>query len=463
MKINRDNYEAYFLDYFEGQLSPDMAEEVLLFVEQNPDLKNMFSDFDQVTLVADQDIVFEKKSSLKKNQVFATSQIDELNYEDYLVGEIEGLLNDEQLASINEFISINPQFEKDRKLFALAHLPAENEIVFEAKESLKQKAIPVGAINADTFETYLARELEADLNPEEKNQLAEFMNFNPHLEKDRNIYKHTILEADTNIVFEDKRSLKQSITPVRRIVYYALSAAASLALMFSVYFLLDRNDIPRNIAERGNVKNTINSTIAEPVIENPDKQVASTIKLPAEKQSIPDPDQNDVIINPSTTDNNTTNNQGRNAMAFVDRRTVESLPSRSAVEITTRSYVDPEFTFIRTSQMYINQNMEFYYNMKLAEQIQYAQVNSKDKNPARTIYDASVGRVTGLFAANKSSSPVEEKKNLSLWTFAELGVQTFNTITSSELELKLQKDDEGKVVSYEIESGLIDFEKEVKK
>jgi len=225
-----------------------------------------------------------------------------------------------------------------------------------------------------------------------------------------------------------------------------------------------RNDIPRNIAERGNVKNKINSTIAEPVIENPDKQIASTIKLPAEKQSIPDPNQNDVIINPSTTDNNTTNNQVRNIMAFVDRRTVESLPSRSAVEITTRSYVDPEFTFIRTSQMYINQNMEFYYIMKLAEQIQYAEVNSKDKNPARTIYDASLGRVTELFAANKSSAPsTEEKKNLSLWTFAELGVQTFNTITSSELELKLQKDDEGKVVSYGIESGLIDFEKEVKK
>jgi hypothetical protein len=171
MKINRDNYEAYFLDYHEGQLSPEMVEEVLMFVEQHPDLKSVLDEFEAVSLVAPQDIVFEKKSSLKKNQVFATSQVNELNYEEYLLGETEGLLNAEQLASINEFISINPQFEKDRRLYALAHLAVEDEIVFEAKESLKQKAIPVGSINADTYETYMARELEGDLNQDEKIQL----------------------------------------------------------------------------------------------------------------------------------------------------------------------------------------------------------------------------------------------------------------------------------------------------
>ena len=83
--------------------------------------------------------------------------------------------------------------------------------------------------------------------------------------------------------------------------------------------------------------------------------------------------------------------------------------------------------------------------------------------PARTILNAITAKARGLLASNNATHPQEEKKNISLWTFAELGVKTFNTITSSELELKLQKDDEGKVVSYGIESGLIDFEKEVKK
>ena len=53
MKINRDNYEAYFLDYFEGQLSLEMVEEVLMFADQNPDLRNVLEDFEAVSLVAD--------------------------------------------------------------------------------------------------------------------------------------------------------------------------------------------------------------------------------------------------------------------------------------------------------------------------------------------------------------------------------------------------------------------------
>jgi hypothetical protein len=462
MKINRDNYEAYFLDYHEGQLSPEMVEEVLMFVELNPDLKIIFDEFEAVSLVADQDIVFEKKSSLKKNQVFATSQVNELNYEEYLVAELEGLLNAEQLASIEEFISINPQFEKDRRLFALAHLSSEDKIVFEDKESLKQKAIAVGPINTDTFETYMARELEDDLDQDEKHQFAEFMQYNPHLEKDRKLFKHTILSAETGIVFEKKSSLKQSVTPIRRIVYYALSAAASLALIVSFYFLLDRNDVPHTIAEQGNVKTNLNSTVTEPSAISADKQVASALKQPAQTITIPVQD-NKKIINPIATKNNGNENLAKESLAAIYRHSVESLQPKSAVEVTTRSYVDPQFTFIRTSQMYMNQNREFYYNMKLAEQMEYAQLNQKDKDPAKTILNAITGKARGLLASNKPTPPQEEKKNFSLWTFAELGVQTFNTITSSEMELNLNKDEDGKVVSYNLESGLIDLQREVKK
>ncbi|MDO9255204.1 MAG: hypothetical protein Q7U54_06805 [Bacteroidales bacterium] len=462
MKINRDNYEAYFLDYHEGQLSPEMVEEVLMFVEQNPDLKNAFDEFEAVSLVADQDIVFEKKSSLKKNQIFATAQVNELNYEEYLIGETEGILNAEQLASIVEFISINPQFEKDRRLFALAHLSSEDKIVFEAKESLKQKAFAVGPINADTFETYMARELEGDLNQDEKLLLAEFMQYNPHLEQDRNLYKHTILSAETGIVFENKSSLKQSVTPIRRIVYYALSAAASLALIVSFYFLLDRNDIPHSIAEQGSVKTKISSTVADPSAIVADKQVAAAVKQPAKAVTIPSQGNNETEST-ITTKNTGSENQGTEFLAANDRHSVESLQAKSAAEITTRSYVDPQFTFIRTSQMYMNQNREFYYNMKLAEQIEYAQLNQKDKEPAKTILNAITGQARGLLVSNKPAPSQEEKKNFSLWTFAELGVQTFNTITSGEMELNLNKDEDGKVVSYNLESGLFDVEREVKK
>ncbi len=462
MKINRDNYEAYFLDFHEGQLSPEMAEEVMLFVEMNPDLKSALNEFEPITLADDQDIVFENKAFLKKNQVFATSQIDDSNYEEFLIAETEGLLNPLQLASLEEFISINPQFEKDRRLYAMAHLHADNEVVFEAKESLKQKAIAVGPIDAGTFETYMARELEGDLNDEEKLQFAEFMQYNPHLEKDHKLYKHTILSAETKIVFENKDQLKQSVTPVRRIGYYALSAAASLALIMSVYFLLDRNDIPKNIAEQGNVRNRIEQQIKEPIKPVTDKQVAANTKHDTKAPTDKENTISKINITPQPADADVKTNITKTDLAIADRQTIEPMQSRVVRKVTTRQFVDPQFTFIRTSQMYMNEQIEFYYNLKLAEQIEYAQINTKDKNPGKTILNAATGKAEELFATNLDKPTREEKKNISLWTFAQLGVQTFNTVTSSELELNLRKDEEGNVVAYGLQGGLIDFEKEVK-
>jgi len=462
MKINRDNYEAYFLDYHEGQLSPDMVQEVLLFVEKNPDLKNDFEEFEAVSLADDQNIVFEKKSSLKKNQSFVASLINDLNYEEYLLAETEGILNAAELTALEVYIKTNPQAEKDRKLFAMTHLTPENDIVFEARESLKKKAIPVGPITAGTFETFMARELEGDLHAEEKLQLDEFMQYNPHLERDRKLYTHTILPAETDIVYTGKSALKHSAAPVRRILYYGLSAAAILALIFSFYFLFERNEIPGGIAKQGQINIKTENTTDEPAAITSGNQLASKSSRVNDKVSAI---QKPLVTSPQTesTNNNTTINKEAVALAFANRNHVEQLQSKSAVEITTRQYVDPQYTFIRASQMYIYQNQELYYNVRLAEQIAYAQLNAKDKNPGKTIFAATLEKVGGLFASNRAKPAPEEKKPLSLWTFAELGVQTFNTLTSSDVELNLKKDEKGKVIAYGIEGGILNFEKEVKK
>jgi len=462
MKINRDNYEAFFLDYHEGQLSPEMAEEVLLFVDRNPDLALVFHEFEAVSLVDDQEIVFEKKSALKKNQVFATSQINESNYEEWLFDEAEGLLNSEQKAYIEEFISINPQFEKDRRLFAVAHLPADADIKFENKESLKQKAIPVGAIHAETYETFMARELEGDLSPAEKLQLEEFMIYNPQLEKDRKLFAHTRLSADTSVVFADKESLKHKVVPMRRMIYFALSTAASLALLFSVYFLLDRNNIPASLAEQGNVKAKVNQGVSQPAPALPAEQLASGTKPSVANTGSADMEKKQSAL--TNTEREQAIKHQETAIAPADRQQISMLEPLTSAKITTRSYVAPEFTFIRVSQMYQNENMAFYYNLKLSEELAYAEANAKDKNPVKTLFNAVTGRLSGdMLASKQNETPATDKKNISLWTVAEAGVQTFNKITSSEVELNLHKNEEGKVVGYDLESKLFNIEKSLAK
>ena len=44
-EINRDNYEAYFLDSLEGSLTKEEQLALNQFLEQNPDLKEELEDF----------------------------------------------------------------------------------------------------------------------------------------------------------------------------------------------------------------------------------------------------------------------------------------------------------------------------------------------------------------------------------------------------------------------------------
>lgn len=458
MKINRDNYEAFFLDYHEGQLSPGMAEEVLLFVEQNPDLQRVFHDFESVSLVTEQDVVFEHKASLKKNQVRATALISDQNYEVYLLNETEGLLNAEERLALSEFIRLNPQLERERKLFALAHLPVESEIQFESKATLKHKAIPVGEITAENYEDFILRALEGDLSPAGQLQLDTFMQFNPQFEKDRKLFAHTILSPDTSIVFEHKENLKQKIVPIRRMVYYVLSTAASLALLFSVYFLLDRNQVPASLADRNAVKNKVNSQVTTPVPVIP-QQMANAATQPAGTSKA----VKNNVHNYAQIAGSQATTAAHHEVIQRERRDIVPLEPMSAAKITTPSYVQPEYMFIRMSQMYQNENYAFYYNLKLAESIAYAEMNARDKNPLKTIFKSLAGKTEDLFASKLDKRPVEEKKNISFWTVAEAGVQTFNKLTSSELELNVQKNEEGKVIGYDLESRYFDIEKALAK
>jgi len=68
MKINRNNYEEYFISYIENELNDTERKAVEDFVALNPDLKNELELFGATKLVADEKIIFaDKESLLQKN------------------------------------------------------------------------------------------------------------------------------------------------------------------------------------------------------------------------------------------------------------------------------------------------------------------------------------------------------------------------------------------------------------
>lgn len=67
MTINKFNYEAFALDYLEGTLSPEMAEEMELFLKTHPAIESELSGMmELVILEADESIIYEQKESLLK-------------------------------------------------------------------------------------------------------------------------------------------------------------------------------------------------------------------------------------------------------------------------------------------------------------------------------------------------------------------------------------------------------------
>ena len=139
MKINRNNYEEYFLDYWEKNLDKGKTEMLMLFLSQNIDLEDEFWSFENVLLAPENDIVINSKSAFKKPEVLDYKDISESNYQHYFVSYIENQLSTDEISNVNEFLTINPILKKELDLFKKTILKPEVSVFFAAKQSLKKQ------------------------------------------------------------------------------------------------------------------------------------------------------------------------------------------------------------------------------------------------------------------------------------------------------------------------------------
>lgn len=384
MNINKDNYEAFFLDYYEGHLSSTGIEEMFSFIESHPEVKEEFEEFEAVALIPDESVHYYGKESLKKNAGDTAIIITPANIDEYLVAELEGTLTAEEHRLLKKFLTENPRFEKDRELF-----------------------------------------------------------------------KCSKLYPDSSIRFADKAALKHSVVPVRRIVYYALSAAASITLLLAVYGLWEKTGTTSttpSLSDNSSVRTGVQQTVTNPgeIEKSVPKTYASL-------------DHSKDQATYSTAGNKETGSKVAETAAR-DTREVLAMTAMDCLPVVSRDYVEPEFMLIRTSQMYNNSYLELYYNIKLAEQIQYAQLNEADRDPEKTLIRSITAKAGELFAFNRNKKePVEPAQEVTVWTFAELGVKTYNAISRDNVKLDLQRDEYGKVVSYNLAGDKLNLQRDIKK
>ncbi len=205
MKINRNNAEAWFLDYYEGRLSKEGVEELFAFLVLNPDLREVFDSYDAVAFSPDSKVTFGLKDVLKK-QAPAADGISEANYEEFLVGAVEGTLNANEQRLLDAFLAQHPDKRKELELLRRAILEPEEEIVFEGKDALKKSAL----VTEENFAEYAVAAIDGELSGEMLAQFNAFLAAHPELEKEYALFTQTKLQPETDVVFEAKASLKKT-------------------------------------------------------------------------------------------------------------------------------------------------------------------------------------------------------------------------------------------------------------
>ena len=185
MNIDKNNYEEYFLDYLEGRLSTEETAALLLFADENPDLKELLEGEELIYVDPDKTISFFPKSALKK-------KID-----------IEAETNSEINASFHNAVATSD-----------------------------------ARINADNYEDFMIRYYENDLEDAEKADLSVFLKDSPKYIKEFETFGNTLLKPDTGVIYPYKNGLnrKQFLPSQTKKIFTIVSVAASL-LLFSTLFL----------------------------------------------------------------------------------------------------------------------------------------------------------------------------------------------------------------------------------
>ncbi len=135
MKITRDNYESWFLDYLEGRLEEGRMDEFLRFLHENQDLKEELSGFETVTLDPPE-VVFHGKENLHREIYDLPEAFDQA-----AIARMEGDAEPAEALRFEDFLKRYPEKRKEAELFLRTRLIPDPTIVFPGKENLYHRPV----------------------------------------------------------------------------------------------------------------------------------------------------------------------------------------------------------------------------------------------------------------------------------------------------------------------------------
>ncbi|MBN3035493.1 MAG: hypothetical protein JW861_07880 [Bacteroidales bacterium] len=166
-------------------------------------------------------------------------EIGKENYGAWFLDYIEGRLDAVATGELFAFLEAHPGLRKELEEYQAVTLRPDRHIRYPDTHDLKRRVIvPSGPVNAGNYESWLVADLEGDLEPDKKIHLERFLDGNPLLGRERDIYGHCRLRPDYSVVCPGKSELKMAVPLISFKMRAALAVAASMLLLAGSYFLL---------------------------------------------------------------------------------------------------------------------------------------------------------------------------------------------------------------------------------
>ena len=278
-KVNIHNYEAFILDYLEGNINAEDTADLLLFIEQNPELGIELEENDLPYFNNDESVAFTGKQKLYRSNT-------ERQFEDLCIAYFEGDISEEEKVQLINLRESKPELEKQFKAFSRVYLSQEELIEFPFKESIKKVFVVEGS-----FESLAVKQVEGTLTDIEKQSLNEKVSQDQLLAHELLLFEKTKLPSE-NIEFEGKKELykKEKSIFVPNLFLYV---AASLVLVFTLGFLLTNEKINdqglalKRIESPTQIRNAqSNKFVSKSVQEEEIKGINKTTHSPEKKAKV---------------------------------------------------------------------------------------------------------------------------------------------------------------------------------
>ncbi len=133
--INSSNYKIYLIDYSNGLLTQAQVEELLHFINENPNIKSEF-DLIKSTLQQSDDILTKPSFSKLKKPTYNEAK---LHLQTLLIDELEHQITENNKLELDLALRNYTALQTDKKLFANTILTADLTVKFPHKAKLKRQ------------------------------------------------------------------------------------------------------------------------------------------------------------------------------------------------------------------------------------------------------------------------------------------------------------------------------------